>query len=704
MIQLQFLLTLLLTRSVLAWRPTLALPGYGFSWYRFPCGNACYNAVSGAMLACTDMDHSGGGHDHGAIGATTPTCRANDTPYLTTLALCMDAHCNAADALAWQREEFWETESTGVPAGFDPVSPKWTYAQAVLEAKKGPSVPFNSSSEDILNRTSLVTDDLYKFQANTMIVFDRVEVVQSVYIFILLGFALGTPILLTWFGRLPFGTHILGRLKPYLLYPATIKDYNVRPLPWFLGNSPSMGQSLYIFIFFVLNIVLICVNYETVQPHSWGLTPYEEITAYVGYRTGHISFALLPLTILFSGRNNFLLWITNWSYSTYLLLHRWIARMFTLQAIIHSIALFLSYQSANTVVVESPKPYWQWGIVGTVLACAMLVLSHVYIRRNFYEVFLILHILLAVFVIAGCWYHIIYRWGNHFYMIWLYAAVAVWSFDRVLRVGRVLKNGYKKAVVTDIGADHVRVDIPGVRWSARPGQIAYAYFPTLDLKRPWENHPFSVVSTALMHAAPQSHLADSGKANNFHETMVVSHAGENADVKETTSNPVILVAESATTTGVTLIIKKSAGLTRFLKSDARLTTLLEGPYKQTPSSGILDSDRVLLIGGGIGIMGLLAWTRAHHNVKLAWGVRSEATALVQEVGGAIATLREKQVLVGERLNLEELVRNEAAAGYGKVGVVVCGPGAMCDEVRALVAGIGRSSKTVFELEVDAYSW
>jgi len=28
--------------------------------------------------------------------------------------------------------------------------------------------------------------------------------------------------------------------------------------------------------------------------------------------------------MLFSSRNNFLLWITNWSHTTYLLLHRWV--------------------------------------------------------------------------------------------------------------------------------------------------------------------------------------------------------------------------------------------------------------------------------------------------------------------------------------------------------------------------------------------
>jgi NAD(P)H-flavin reductase len=150
--------------------------------------------------------------------------------------------------------------------------------------------------------------------------------------------------------------------------------------------------------------------------------------------------------------------------------------------------------------------------------------------------------------------------------------------------------------------------------------------------------------------------------------------------------------------GVTLIIKKNSGLTRLLKKDSRMLTLLDGPYPQSPSSDILECDHVLLIAGGIGITGLLPWIHAHPNIKLAWSVKSSAEALVSEMD------TDKEVLVGERLNIEEALRAEAFVSYKKVGVVVCGPSAMCDDVRAKVAGLGRASKTVFELEVDAFSW
>lgn len=48
------------------------------------------------------------------------------------------------------------------------------------------------------------------------------------------------------------------------------------------------------------------------------------------YYTGVMSYALAPPTVLFARRNNVLLWLTNWSHATFLLLYRWMARLFIL--------------------------------------------------------------------------------------------------------------------------------------------------------------------------------------------------------------------------------------------------------------------------------------------------------------------------------------------------------------------------------------
>ena len=119
---------------------------------------------------------------------------------------------------------------------------------------------------------------------------------------------------------------------------------------------------------------------------------------------------------------------------------------------------------------------------------------------------------------------------------------------------------------------------------------------------------------------------------------------------------------------------------------------------------MLKCDRVLLIGGGIGITGLLAWAHAHVNVKLAWSVKSTAQSLVQDLETALLGIADKAVLIDERLDVDALLAQEIESGWKRIGVVVCGPAGLCDSVRLAVVRFGQREKAVFELEVDAFSW
>jgi predicted ferric reductase len=530
--------------------------------------------------------------------------------------------------------------------------------------------------------------------------FEKV-ILSYVYSIVLVTLAIGIPILCTLVPKLPYSTGLLDKLRPYLVYPSTIGSYQIRPLPWLVGNAPTVGQASYILLFFCITIILSAVNYGSSQPHPWGFSKRAEILAYIGYRTGHIGYALLPLVVLFSSRNNFLLWVTNWSYGTYLLLHRWIARIFALQAIVHSITLLLTYQDSGSYSTESVKPYWLWGIVATVLTCVMLVLSVLYFRRVSYEVFLIVHIVLAVLVIVGCWYHVVLKWGYNFYDNWLYAAIAVWFFDRAIRVLRVLKNGMRYATITEVGDNYVRVDVPHVRCANKPGYIGYIGFPTLHPFRPWENHPFSMNSSTLFRSYRHA-LAPASSSNSTSEN---SHAeGVHADDKAPNHKVEPSVTDSATTTGVSFIIKKRTGITKMLNRNGRLLTILDGPYPHSVDADTLRTDRLLLLGGGIGITGLLGWLSVHPNVKIAWSVKASDQALVDEMSRALDNIADKQILVGQRFAIKDMLQKEVRFGYKKVGVVVCGPAEMCDEVRAVVAGLGRTNQTVFVLHVDAFSW
>lgn len=161
---------------------------------------------------------------------------------------------------------------------------------------------------------------------------------------------------------------------------------------------------------------------------------------------------------------------------------------------------------------------------------------------------------------------------------------------------------------------------------------------------------------------------------------------------------------NTTTMGVTFIVKRHSGMTRRLSTSTSLLTTLDGPYPFSTATAVLKADRLLLLGGGIGITGLIAWSDLHPSTTLHWSVKVTSQSLVEEMRPALSHFREKHILIGERFNIRCLLDREMGCNHERIGVVVCGPATMCDEARGIVAGLGRAGKTVFELHVDAFSW
>jgi predicted ferric reductase len=285
-------------------------------------------------------------------------------------------------------------------------------------------------------------------------------------------------------------------------------------------------------------------------------------------------------------------------------------------------------------------------------AVIIVLTSVLIIRQRAYELFLITHVVMAVITVVGCWYHVYIGYENTFgYETWLYATIAVWFFDRLARVARMLKTGTRRAKVIDIGSTIVRVDIPNIRWAA-PGHTVYVYFPTLHPLRQWESHPFSMLPTATLNKYKRSHSDLAGSETGDFKT---SHAVEVASTSEADG-------KAYTNSGLTLFVRKSAGMTGLLKANAGLLTLLEGPYSTTPTKAVRQSDRLLLIGGGIGITGLLPFLWSHPNAKLFLSVKAADQCLVDTLSSMFDEVHEKEVIVGQRLKLESLLRDEASSG------------------------------------------
>jgi hypothetical protein len=522
----------------------------------------------------------------------------------------------------------------------------------------------------------------------------------------------GLPIFITWMGYLPIIAPLLAKVRPYVTWPSSITRYHIRPLPYLVGKAPTVGQSLYVAMFLILNIIFTAISYESRQPNAWNPTVHYEIMSYLLGRTGIFAYTFLPLVFLFAGRNNILLWLTNWSHSTYLVLHRWIARIFTVQVLLHSLISLAKYKQTGMYSMESVKPYWIWGIVATLCVVVLCFGSGLYIRNKHYEIFLLSHIALSVILVVGCWYHAYDLYGLlGGYVYWVYAVSAVWAFDRVVRALRIGIVGTKMSTIREMDSDlgYVRIDVPDVRWSLGPGMHAYLYFPTVSRWAPWESHPFSVMPTAMLtprtrdDSITTDHLSRLGEKTNGS----ADSAGSDQDVEKTSA--VVQthgqMQSARSTSGLTFFVKKGEGFTKKLHAQTDLLTLVEGPYPNNSSGQVLLCDRLLLIAGGIGITAVVSFIANHQNVKLSWSVRENAHCLVSEIDGLLSTLVDKDVRIGSRLDVVSLLAQEVRAGWQKVGVVISGPPSFCDDAKAAVIEQARISKTTqFELEVEAYSW
>lgn len=124
-------------------------------------------------------------------------------------------------------------------------------------------------------------------------------------------------------------------LKRYLSVPATFGDRCSRPLGW--CTIPPRIQSLTIFLFIILNVILCSCSYHLTDGNLYWPKKSTQLTRYVSDRTGIISLVNFPLVWLFGMRNDALMWVTGWGFGTYNAFHRWVARVATIQAVVHSV-------------------------------------------------------------------------------------------------------------------------------------------------------------------------------------------------------------------------------------------------------------------------------------------------------------------------------------------------------------------------------
>ncbi|KAH7239822.1 ferric reductase like transmembrane component-domain-containing protein [Fusarium solani] len=635
--------------------------GYGVVMYDPPCAFGCIDTVKGYTLDCKD-DHGMGEHSSSMhMAAATPECKATNDPFLQTMAWCFHTHCT--DEKNSTLENIWERDIVG-RLKIQP-TPKYSYQVALALAAKDPPTEV-LDKEEVLNRTSLVDEDAWLANFNGDSGFEQMEILAERYGIVLMATCVTIPVVFSWLRFLPLPQSLVSKFYATVIDPPLFGRYHAVPVLG-LGFVPTRGQGLFVAYIWIINIILSAVGYKVRDPMSWYGSLEQQLIAYISNRVGLLSFANLALAVLFSSRNNLLLFVTNWSHSTFLLIHRWIAVICMLQACLHS-AIYLQFYldpltGEGAYAEESKLDYWVWGIVATLALVLLMPLSILPLRQKLYEAFLASHIVLALLSMIGCMLHIFYRyewqWG---YQTWIWITFAFWIFDRFLaRPLRLMQNGVKRAIITVIDEDYLQIAIPRVE---AEGHV-YLYFPTLTW-RFWENHPFSVAAVSSGPTYSQKAQPHNGSDN------------ANEDEKKASILP------------------------------------SPGPYPT------IDYPNIICVAGGVGVTGVLPCLDRSPSVmglrgkkKLFWGVRTEP--LVQAVRDIIAHVHHGEdeqenwngfdvsISVGKRFDLDAVLKKELESVTDGTTVVVCGPSGMADDVRVAVTELGKGG-CVVRLTEESFAW
>lgn len=285
--------------------------------------------------------------------------------------------------------------------------------------------------------------------------------------------------------RLLFNGPISTKIRIYFTLPAInnskLAAKKVGILHFF---SPSRLETTILSGFVLLTLIFLVAGFKFPKEDVLHNTRTVTVLHHIANRFGILSILLVPLVILLAGRNNILQWITRWNYGTFMLYHRWIARVCVFLVFMHSL-LAVFRASLGYVLNEVAGMAWMvCGYIGTLCGVLLVSTSLLRFRRKHYELFYITHMVMGVLFLACSWAHLS-RLG---YLCFSTIAIAIWLVDRAVRLVRLLSFGFPVATVTMHSHETLRVEIPKpMFWYAIPGGHSWLTFG----HKFWQLHPFT---------------------------------------------------------------------------------------------------------------------------------------------------------------------------------------------------------------------
>ncbi|KAK8090480.1 hypothetical protein PG997_005441 [Apiospora hydei] len=296
-------------------------------------------------------------------------------------------------------------------------------------------------------------------------------------------------------------------------YPQLYVPYKY--LSWM--TPPPMGRVLVLLAYWAVIIYMMTAGAIKKDVYYWER---------IGFRNAWVTVTQVPLLYLLSSKTSLVALLAGTSYERLNWLHRWVARTIFVTATVHGFHFWTEWVLADFV-----QDYLQWmpmvkfGLGAWGILLWMVLTSLRPFRSMAYEVFVVQHVVAAIFFLWIIYLHVP---ANARYNVWF--AIAALCFDRAFRMGMLLwqnvkftkpnpsrcRGGQRFGHQTQIAAvgDAITVlTIKDVHFKWRAGQHLYLWLPSVGA---FETHPFTIASA---HQMPETCICNSI------QLVIRSHSG-----------------------------------------------------------------------------------------------------------------------------------------------------------------------------------
>jgi predicted ferric reductase len=455
----------------------------------------------------------------------------------------------------------------------------------------------------------------------------------------------------------------------------------------------------------------------------------------IGFRNAWVTITQLPLLYLLATKCSIIGFLVGTSHERLNWLHRWVGRTMFVTATVHGWHFYTDWVRADFVEYQMKMmPSIKYGLGAWAILLWTLVSGLAPLRRMAYELFVIQHLLSAVFFLWLLYVHVP---ASARYNIWF--AIAALCFDRVCRTALLLWQNIKllpdksrcrggqrighQAQVRAVGDSIAVVTIKDVHFRWRAGQHLYLWVPRIGLA---EAHPYTI---ACAHRLPDTCVCNSiqlvvRKHGGFSRRLYeFARAGKKAHVTVFVSGPygapprwdiyeTVVLISASTGASFTLPILESLLQARtncvrrveFLLAAkqgdeidfyvSRLHELIDRAREMGIELGvhIAVTQGPLVAGAGTKVEAVDAASSSSGSNLGQQGEKGTGAADIEQAPGARkrsshASTDSHVFYSSARPDVEAFIRGPVEATGGETSVVVCGGPSLASRVRNCVAAL-----------------